>query len=241
VTAPQRGTQPTLSATVHTVAKLGRDPADNEDSAAVDLSSGRFAVADGASTSARPEVWSRLLVQAFVSERIDPLVPAALAQLRGRWNTSVMRPGLAWYAQAKLLQGADSTFLGLYLDRKERLYHATVVGDSCLFHLRHHDLVWVGPVEQAADFSRFPDLISSRPGAPPPKATALAGTYRRGDTFLLATDAIAKFLLAVYERYGRVPAEPFAGDTQEFRRGVARYRNRGQLGNDDTTLCVVRV
>jgi hypothetical protein len=67
----------------------------------------------------------------------------------------------------------------------------------------------------------------------------LASTYRHGDTFLLATDAIAKFLLAVYERYGRVPVEPFVGGPQEFQRGVARYRYRGQLGNDDTTLCVV--
>jgi hypothetical protein len=239
VTAPQPA-QHALSATVHTVPKLGRHPSDNEDSAAADLASGRFAIADGASTSARPEVWSRLLAQAFVHERIDPLAPAALAQLRGEWNTLVMRPGLAWYAQAKLLQGADSTFLGLYLDTADRNYHAAMVGDSCLFHLRRHDLLWVGPVERAADFGRFPHLISSRSAAPTPKATVLAGTYQRGDTFLLVTDAIAKFLLAVYERYGRVPAEPFVGGPQEFRRGVARYRHRGQLGNDDTTICVVQ-
>lgn len=229
-----------LSAVAHSVPKLGRSAWENEDSADTDPSAGRFAVADGASTSARPEVWSRLLVESFIDEWADPLAPSVLAGLRDRWNALVTGPSLPWYAQAKLLQGADSTFLGLRLDPVAGLFHAAGVGDSCLFHIRGCEVLRVGPIDDPARFGRFPELVSSRVNAAVPAATVLAGTYQPGDVFLLATDAIAKFLLETYARHGRVsPAAAFTRNRAQFIRRIARYRSRGQLANDDTTLCVV--
>jgi hypothetical protein len=229
-----------LSAVVRSMPKLGREPADNEDSAMVDIAAGRFAVADGASTSARPEVWSRLLVEAFVEQRADPLEPQTLSRLRAQWTVLVTDPALPWYARAKLEQGADAAVVGLSVDPNTLTYLATAVGDSCLFHIRRHGLVTVGPVEHAGDFDRFPELLSSRVDAPPAKPTVLAGTYLPGDTFALTTDAMAQCLLAVLERHHRLPAlTEMVRDRERYARRVAQYRWRGLLANDDTTLCVV--
>ncbi|MFI6227929.1 protein phosphatase 2C domain-containing protein [Micromonospora echinospora] len=223
------------------VPKLGREPAENEDSVTTDPGAGRFAVADGASTSARSEIWSRLLVEAFVSEQSDPFDPPTLAQLRGRWSVLVNDPTLPWYAQAKLQHGAAATFLGLSLDPVSVSYRAVAMGDSCLFHLRGTGIVQVGPIDQADGFGRFPELLSTRPDVPVRKPTVLVGEYRPGDVFALATDAMAAFLLAVHERYGRVPpVVELVHSAQRYARFVAQYRWRGQLTNDDTTLCVVR-
>ncbi len=238
MTPPPVATGSGLSALIQTVAKNGRTPDENEDSAATDASAGLFAIADGAATSARPEVWSRLLVESFVGERLNPLAPQALARLRGQWRTAVMRDGLAWYAEAKLAEGAAATFLGLRVEPATRSFHAIAVGDSCLFHLRHHSLLSVGPIQRAADFGRFPDLVSSRPDIRPAPATDMCGTYRVGDVFLLATDAMAEFLLAAYERYGLLPIGHLLD--ARFQRRVVAYRDRGRIGNDDTTVCAVR-
>jgi hypothetical protein len=229
-----------LSAVVATVPKLGREPAENEDSVAVDLAAHRFAIADGASTSARPEVWSQLLVEAFVDERSDPFEAPTLMRLRRQWTVLVSDPALPWYAQAKLQRGADAAFVGLSVDPDTRTYEATAIGDSCLFHIRGAHIVRVGPVAVAADFDRFPQLLSSRVDAPRPEASTVAGAYLPGDTFALATDAMAKFLLTVYERHGRLPIlHELVRDRPRYGRYVSRYRWRGQLANDDTTLCVV--
>jgi hypothetical protein len=148
-------------------------------------------------------------------------------------------PDLPWYAQAKLQQGAASTFLGLCLDTASHRYHAAGLGDSCLFHLRGDRALMIGPIEHSDAFDNYPQLVSSRAGAPHRKAEILMGEYRPGDRFLLATDAIARFLLVAHERHQRVPVRTLTGSREEFARGVTRYRLRGQIANDDTTLCVV--
>ncbi|KPM51692.1 hypothetical protein ACG83_33235 [Frankia sp. R43] len=229
-----------LTVTSRTVAKLGRADDENEDCCAACPERGRFAIADGASTSARPEVWSRLLVHAFVGESLDPLAPEVLAGLRERWWEQVSRPGLPWYARAKLQSGADASFLGLCVDVERRRWVATCVGDSCVFHLSGGRTRAAGPVLRAEDFSRFAQLVGSR-GAAVPAPTVLGGTYQPGDVFVLATDALARLLLCADADRGRMPSPGWlAHSAGRFARMVAAYRHHGCLANDDTTICVVQ-
>lgn len=225
------------------IPKLGRDDAENEDSVRFDTLTGRYAVADGASTSARAEVWSGLLVQSFVQDRVNPLEPVVLVALREQWHTLVTQGRqLPWYAVAKLQHGADSTFVGLHLDYAGRVYDATIVGDSCLFHLRRHQLLFAGPAGHPDDFGRFPQLISTRHDAEPLTPAVFTGDYRSGDVFVLATDAVARFLLDVYVKYGRMSSVVELGQDQyHFVRKVAKLRQRGLMANDDATICLVRV
>ncbi|CAI7977527.1 PPM-type phosphatase domain-containing protein [Frankia sp. Hr75.2] len=229
-----------LAATAHSVARLGRSPAENEDSCAIRPELGRFAVADGASTSARPEVWSRLLVDAYAHDGLDPLAPDVLRALRERWWAQVSRPGLPWFARAKLQSGADASFLGLSVDVANQSWTATCVGDSCVFHLRDGETRSVGPVGRSSDFTRFAELVGSHgPSAPEP--TLLTGELRPGDVLVLATDALARLLLHAAETRGRMPSPCWLAQTAgRFSRAVAAYRHHGYLADDDTTICVVQ-
>ena len=60
-----------LLAAAKSVPKAGRSDDENEDAFELDDVMGRYAVADGVSTAARPEVWSQLLVHAFVSDELS--------------------------------------------------------------------------------------------------------------------------------------------------------------------------
>lgn len=229
---------PALTVKWQTVPKLGRSPEENEDSVAVDVAHGRFAVSDGASTAARPEVWSRLLVDAF-ADGVDPLAPDTLTELRDQWRSAVHTADLPWYALAKLAEGSAATFLGLRIDGDR--FVATGVGDSCLFHVRRSRLALVGPVADWTRFSRFPSLVLTieHPTLAEEEVWTADGEVADGDMFLLATDAVARHLLRAHAEGGALlPVHDHVDAAADFAEFVARERERG-LANDDCTVCVV--
>ncbi|WP_280356642.1 hypothetical protein [Nocardia otitidiscaviarum] len=221
------------------IAKAGRDIGENDDRAAAGLY--RFAVADGAATSARPEVWAEILVHAFVGAGLNPFEPAALTYLRGLWQSEVYRANLPWHATAKLRQGGAAAFVGLEIDPHRAHFEAWAVGDACVLHLRDDQLLHVGPIDRSERFSRFPVLVTTVAGDQAHCAGVwhAEGSYRSGDRFLLASDALAKYLLRRYERGGSLAvASEFARNFAEW---VDRARRQEDLDNDDTTVCVVAV
>lgn len=227
-----------LRAAVRTAAKRDSRPEENEDSAAENAVTGRFAVSDGASTAARSEVWSRLLADAYVSGD-NPLADDTLAALRRAWSERVHVPNLAWHAREKLTRGSAATFLGLRVDADG--YHMTAVGDSCLFHISGGDLVFAGPLTEWTQFSRFPELVHTTPDLPVPseQVRSAGGPLASGDVLLLATDAVAKYLLRWHSDTGELPPIlDHLGDNEQFAGFVGRARAQG-LDNDDSTVCVV--
>lgn len=203
---------------------------------ACDAALGLVAISDGASTAARPEVWSRLLTESYTAGA-DPLTPEVLAELRQRWHAAVRDDALPWYAVAKLAEGSAATFLGLRVDGDR--YAATGVGDSCLFHLSGERLVSVGPLEDWTQFSRFPALISTSGDLDAAAIWRTEGEAADGDVFVLATDAVAQHLLRSHACDDVVPAvHEHLDSAADFAAYVERERGRG-LANDDSTVCVV--
>jgi hypothetical protein len=186
-------------------------------------------------------VWSAILVEAFVRDAVDPLLPDVLKHLRGKWWDQVAQPNLPWFAQAKIREGGAATFVGLHIDPATRTFRASAVGDSCLFRVRASQLLFVGPIERSDQFSRYPGLLRTRPGDDQEGDIATwEGRYVRGDLFVLATDAVAKFLLLIHEKHGRLPlVTDLVRSKEQFQRHVTHYRRRGLLENDDASLCVV--
>ena len=236
--SPEHPSGRPLRAAVRTAPKRDHGPEENEDSAAENIDAGRFAVSDGASTTARSEVWSRLLVEAYVNGD-DPLADDTLAAMRRVWFDRVHVPDLAWHAKEKLTRGSAATFLGLCVDADG--YHMTAVGDSCLFHIADGELVFVTPLTDWTQFSRFPELVHTSPGlpVPPEHVRSGSGTIGSGDVLLLATDAAAKYLLRRHGDAGELPPIlDHLGDDEQFAEFIERARERG-LDNDDSTVCVV--
>ncbi|MEU6129743.1 protein phosphatase 2C domain-containing protein [Saccharopolyspora sp. NPDC047091] len=229
-----RGERITPTVRTFSTVKQGYEESENEDACAADPVSLRFAVADGASTAARSDVWSRLLVEAFVHEHLDPTDPGTRRELSSRWLAAVWRADLAWFAQEKLSGGSAATFVGLTFS--DETYRVHAVGDSCLFHLRGDRVLLAGPMFDPDEFDRFPELLrtssESRGGDAVWEAV---GTHLSGDVFVLATDAVAATFLTACSTEGRVPAH-YVDTPSEL---VDRARNEGR--NDDMTMCVIEI
>ncbi|MEV0294929.1 hypothetical protein [Nocardia sp. NPDC050710] len=221
------------------VPKDGRDPGVNDDRGGAGLN--RFAVADGAATSARAEVWAEILVHAFVGQGLDPFDPAVLAELRRLWRLEVDRARLPWHAIAKLREGGAAAFVGLELDSAEMRYRAVAVGDSCILHLRGPELLRAGPIEDWKCFNRFPQLVGTTEDESF-RATLWRdeGSYQAGDVFVLASDALAKYLLRSYGHVNELDIGSCDGEDEKFAEWVIDARLHDGLDNDDTTVCVVR-
>lgn len=226
---------------VQSIPKQGRTPEENEDSLAVAASAGRFAVADGVSTSARPEVWSALLAIAYVRTSDDALTVDTLSRLATQWHEVTNLPGLPWHAYEKLGQGASCTLLGLRLDRQTKTYTAEAVGDTCLLHVRGSILLHSFPLTHSSQFGARPAQIHTNSLAET-APEVFQGSVIKGDMLIIATDALACFLLSMHElRYQLTFMSHIARGSKRFSRWVARQRRVGRMANDDTTVCVVRI
>jgi hypothetical protein len=242
--------------------RQGYAPEECQDASVGDPERGRFAIADGAAESPYSALWARLLVEEFVrrSER-QPQWANWLPSLQQRWADQVRRPvdprlwpadsvdpGVPWYLEPGLLQGAFATFLGLVVG--ETSWDALAVGDSCLFQVRGGQLRRAFPIERAADFSNAPWLVGSRtsPGEVPHKEGAVGqGDCQSRDHFWLMTDALAQWFLIRVEEGGKpwLDLEPLLNLPVEddahrsFAEWIEDLRTARQLRNDDVALLAV--
>lgn len=234
--------------------KRGNAPDEYEDAFAGDAARARFAVADGASESSFVARWAKLLTEGFVAAEgkpwrdLDWLSPA-----RQCWAEEVDPLPLPWYAEEKREQGAYATLLGIAFHAPKKgedvfLWRALAVGDSCLFRVRKGKLRRSFPLKCPSDFGNQPDLLGSRsrPADSPQTVRRLSGKARPGERFLLATDALAEWMLRQTENQRR-PAEDIErllaeSDPQgAFAGWVEERRDRQGLRNDDVTLVIIDI
>lgn len=199
----------------------------------------RAAVADGATESAFAGSWANHLVRGFADEGTVDL--RTFRDRLARWQEhcrkaidSRIEDDLPWYAEAKAREGAFAAFLGLVL-RPDHSWGAVSVGDCCLFHLRGRELVAQWPVEAPDHFTHQPALLSSREQDAADRLVEESGRWRAGDAFVLATDALAAWLMHTH------PAELLALEADTFQETVAEARREGTLRNDDVTALILEI
>ena len=250
---------------VYRLAKEGFLVGQSEDSYAFRWSAGadcqcawqRVAVADGATQSGFPSIWSRLLARSFVRHPwwdIDQL-QSSITALAPQWHKRVFARPLPWFAEAKARIGPFSTLVGLELrdyspaHPNGGTWRAVAVGDSCIFHLRDDSLQRAFPLTESAAFGNAPLLISSRQSQNARLAgriSSVEGEWQAGDMFFLATDAMAQWVLMEHER-GRSPWREVLACGEDryrcwpFRAWAKAKRRAGEMRNDDLTCVVVRL
>lgn len=220
----------------HWLPKQGHSPDEYEDATAqpVEAPDGtiRAAVADGATEAAFAGAWARTLVEEFVGANVT--VPETFSESIHRTRRvfgqriAEHATELPWYAAAKAEEGAFAAFLGLVL-YPNGAWRAVAVGDCCLFHLRDGDVLAAWPIDDPDDFGNRPDLLGSRLDVSQPEAQTTSAQWGPGDRFLLASDALAAYLLA------NDPAAVAGLDDPAFASFVGEARADG-LRNDDVTL-----
>jgi hypothetical protein len=212
---------------------------DYEDAAAVQAAAWpvRAAVADGATESVFAGDWARRLADGLAAA--DILDPAALRAVvrsaRSDWASAVRervadRP---WHVRSKVEEGAFATVLALSVAADGR-WAALSIGDCGLFHLHNGALRQAWPEDTAEAFTNRPTLVSSRPDRPVPSPDTITGTWAAGDVFVMATDAVAAWLLRT---------DPAAAPDRAtaFAEAVRTARADGALRNDDATLLVLEM
>ena len=215
----------------------------------------RAAVSDGASESAFAREWANVLVDAFVDRPpgLGGLTANSmrdwLASAQEEWHAGIPWDRIPWHGEAKARAGAFATLLGLTVatkaDSSRRLsWRAVAVGDSCLFVVRD-DRLWLSfPLADAAQFDNSPTLVCSNPdnaGEIWEGVRRADGECAAGDTFILASDALACWFLG-RSAEGEKPWETLlALDASGWAGWVEEQRRAGSMRNDDTTLVIIRV
>jgi hypothetical protein len=233
---------PSVQSRILAVPKGGASTDEYEDAAAVREEAWpvRAAVADGATESAFAGSWAETLAGGLCDIEVTPdAVVETLADWQTTWRDRISDrvEALPWYGDAKAREGAFATLLGLEL-RRGGHWRAMGIGDCLLVHLRGETVQQAWPYTAPDDFTNRPALVQSRSGHSSPKpedCRAATGTWKKGDTFLLATDAVAAWLL----RTGPSAARTWTADG--FREAVDAARAEGVLRNDDCTLLVLKL
>jgi serine/threonine protein phosphatase PrpC len=239
------------------LAKDPEHPSENQDAYAFDLERGIAAVADGVSSAIFSGVWAETLVQAVAWQPPDPddaaLFADWLAQCRRRWSEQIDTTGLAWFQKAKLPTGAFSTLLWAQLLPLEPTHAgsfggfrllARAIGDSCLFHVRHGELLRCFPMTSAAEFETNPLALGSvdlgRDALM--KFATLDVVCYPDDHLLLTTDAVAEWL------YRRVESQNPPDWSTLWRTGQSEWvdeinslRVQREMRYDDATVLALRV
>jgi hypothetical protein len=228
---------PSVSHWTCSVPKSGGDDTDYEDAASIAAGNWpvRAAVADGATESVYAGLWAEMLVDTFVEVGPDPeALPAAVQARQAEWRTAVQERAAEqpWYVQAKAEEGAFATGL-VFSVHDDGTWAAASIGDCCLFHLRG-ETVQAWPTDDPEAYTNRPDLIPSRGADRIPTPDTTTGRWVPGDTFLLATDAVAAWLL----RAG--PRSVLEADAS-FEATVETARADATLRNDDATLLILEL
>ncbi|MHC4179775.1 MAG: hypothetical protein ACYSWU_19880 [Planctomycetota bacterium] len=242
---------------VFQLAKDTEYPEEYQDAYRLDAARGIAAVADGVTSSIFARRWAGILTEATVADTPDPNDEEAFGrwlQLRRKaWSEGIDTSSLAWHQKAKLPTGAFSTLLWVRVlpveeDRPgafgaHRL-QGFAIGDSCLFHVRHGEVLRTFPIQKAEELEADPLVVGSvnlnRDQLL--KFQALDEHCYLDDLLVLCTDAVAAWALRLAEAGDRPDWEKYWNtDEQEWREEVIRLRDRGEMRYDDATLMLLRV
>ncbi len=246
-----------------------------EDACAISRDETRFALCDGVSASKFARPWARLLALEWVAQPLAAhdaeTLDAWLEKPRRHWlnwvnntwfvkinerNRSMRRVEFKQDDVKKFItQGAAATFLGLTIDRTTSTWSAIAIGDTCLFHFSYTDAeAWKYesfPLKQSSDFTDGPAIITTRPQSAALAASHLVsagGEYKAGDLLLMATDALAMWLLIQLEHEHERPEkiikllDRLAREGDEmFTQLVDREKANKQLTDDDITLIIIHL
>ncbi|MFD8965840.1 hypothetical protein ACFV0C_12695 [Streptomyces sp. NPDC059568] len=161
---------------------------------------------------------------------------------------------IAWYERPGLEKGAFATLMAVHLRTapaapetsgaaRRWIWRAFALGDSCLFHLRDGRLITSFPITDGHGFGITPQLLGSRNRDAElisDRASTATGELRTGDELLLATDALAGWLLSHPEidsgGAGKQLGKLAGLDHETFTEWVRSERDKSRMRNDDVAL-----
>ena len=243
-----------LTATSFIIHKEAESLDDCQDACAQNDEKGRYAIADGVTRSFFPKEWATLLVEDFCKS-------INLSSAKTDWQGWMVPIQQKWYERVEekvsernlffltnsfnSQESAVSTFIGIEFNKDNDTWEAMIVGDSCLFHKSDSGFKSY-LIENSADFTNYPEVFASFAKDNHSEPKFIRGNANPGDTFILATDALAKWILEhkEIEKLDAALDRLKAMETDEkFYQFVheARHDEAICLVNDDVTLVLISV
>lgn len=233
--------------------KTEHDEQTCEDALAANASAGLFAVADGVGTALFSHIWARLLVDHFVDIPLlsdDPFeVEWWLRKAQECYQQQLPTlENLPWNALQKIQnQGSYSTLAAAcitHVDATSARASLLAFGDSCVLVKKvKNEQICAFPLDKPADFDPAPVCL-------PSKLSNFQRQFQRcqlkqvdlepGDTLLLATDVVARWILSAgHGRYADVQEAFQQVMTQtpaSWPAFIKACRARGEMVDDDCAV-----
>lgn len=227
---------------------------DCQDAFEVNKEHSRYAIADGATRSFFSKCWAELLVKHFCE------IPGPFFS-EENWKEQLVPIQKEWYERVEervkkrnqfyltnsfnAREPAVATFIGLEIDKVDRKWQAIVIGDSCLFHKSNSGFKSY-LIEKSEDFTNHPAAFASFPDQNHYEPTFVSGEIQSGDIFILATDALAKWIVqhAEADQLESVlnQLKQIKTDDQFYSFvDLARDHENIRLVNDDVTLMLISI
>mgnify|MGYP000972219458 CR=1 FL=1 len=223
---------------------------DCQDFFSINVERKSVAVSDGMSQSIFPQLWAKLLANAYANEGFKPTAVDEIKKLRPLWmkfvrnflETEQKEGKPTWMLENCLAErrGAGATLCGVEFG-KEAAYSSYVLGDSCIVKVDVNNNITDFIRSQEGDFGNHPDYFDSMEGGkgePKIKDDVLDA----GGKLLLVTDALSEFLYqkhAVGQEQSYVETLLSIRSHQEFIELVGKWRKEEKMHNDDTTLVII--
>lgn len=218
----------------------------------------RFAAGDGVTNSYRSKPYADLVTEQFCLSGAEFLRTKELPNIGERWKQFILRDAEETYPnnplmlrkEKKLLQHkrASSTLAGLELNGNTEFAFITTIGDSVVFEIivteQKPRILYHTPPLSFREFTNRPEqLHSDDTSCPKEYIRTRKSTFDRGSIFLLATDALAQFILTPDEDFSSDKLTDLLAikDNNAFEEYCSKQKAAGKLKEDDYTLIVVRI
>lgn len=212
----------------------------------------RFAVADGATTSLRSELWAEASARAYCRGGLpDRHLDAIVRRHRRAWVHEARGAAGDWVTRAQLREGAGATLAGLtlrdseyYEELENGRWSCMIVGDCGIFQIRQGRLIAALPFTRSAEIAPRPQMLMTEPvrnrGL---HRVRHRGWWTDGDVFYLMSDALLHWCLQRLEADTRPwdVLDRIIGCDRRFEGWVHRKWASGRLRVDDVVVTRIEI
>jgi len=238
--------------------KMGEELSDCQDALEANCDNNRFSVADGVSRSFYPAIFAQKLSH-FFCHSDDPVNSNLfesenwekwLGVCQQQWLYDVQQlveKSNKYYIRNRFNSNehAGATFAGIeFYQKNQSIYwDAMIIGDSCLIHFdkpNHQTNSYL--MHSSKDFNFTPQYFPSRfvKDNPFKPEFLIKKSASKEDIFIIATDAISKWLLMLIEKT-KSDVASIAQKISEKAVDKFRTKNTFPIENDDIALLVIQI
>ena len=236
--------------------KRGEEAKTDQDAIAISTNERIFAIADGVSEAPHSRIWAdkvvnKFIENPFVSDLNEQKLKDWLEDIRKDWSSEIEQhqshemteKAKALHMEMSREQGGSTTFLGMITQEMKKKYQKLQlfgIGDTNMFLIRNKKIKYSFPIISVESFTDRTKGLSSIDNAPQEIPELKEVNAKKGDIVILATDALAKWILEYYN-LGQRPWSKILKNKNDIANFIDKLRYTNKIDDDDTTCIIIRI